>query len=284
MSKALHVLTARSCAGKDHLASTLVESGDWELVVSATTRPPRAGEIDGVHYHFLTREEFEERIRREELLEHAEFSGNYYGTPASEVDRIHARGKNPLAIVEPNGARSLLYGALQTKTPLVLMTIHASQDLITARWIQRFFNDVKECEKTKKPFSDDLVDYYADRFVASFFEETYWEKSFNWDYVFEATKTQEECDELASWITQSANIVKPSVPTFVPSDRSINAGKSLTSTSQAKAFREKVKKGMQVYIQSPFVESARSDFQKEVVRGQLAHVNPVAMKTEGMTP
>jgi guanylate kinase len=63
-----------------------------ELSVSATTRPPRPGEVDGRDYHFLDPEEFDERLRRGEFLEHATYAGNRYGTPRSELDRRAARG------------------------------------------------------------------------------------------------------------------------------------------------------------------------------------------------
>lgn len=57
------------------------------LSVSATTREPRPGEVDGRDYHFLTREEFERRLEAGEFLEHAEYAGNWYGTPRSELER-----------------------------------------------------------------------------------------------------------------------------------------------------------------------------------------------------
>ena len=72
--------------------------------VSATTRAPRPGEVDGVNYHYLTREEFEARIARGELLEYTEYCGNYYGTLLSETEAVLQSGKNLVLEIEVVGA------------------------------------------------------------------------------------------------------------------------------------------------------------------------------------
>ena len=72
--------------------------------VSATTRAPRAGEEDGVHYHFLTREKFEEWIAAGDFLEHAEYVGNLYGTPRIYVDQAMEQGRDVLLDIEIQGA------------------------------------------------------------------------------------------------------------------------------------------------------------------------------------
>ncbi len=77
------------------------------LSVSATTRAPRPGEVDGVHYFFVSREDFERMVERGELLEHAEFAGNAYGTPREPVlDRLGA-GTPVLLEIELQGARQV---------------------------------------------------------------------------------------------------------------------------------------------------------------------------------
>ena len=72
--------------------------------VSATTRDRRPGELDGVHYWFLTREEFDRRIDEGEFLEWVDYVGNRYGTLRSEIDRLRAQGKAPLLELETEGA------------------------------------------------------------------------------------------------------------------------------------------------------------------------------------
>ncbi|MEA5039420.1 MAG: guanylate kinase [Clostridiaceae bacterium] len=101
----LFVITGPSGAGKGTVLKRVLEKLDnVYFSVSATTRPPREGEIDGVHYHFMTRERFEQMIEDNELLEHAEYAGNYYGTPAGPVDRMLAVGKDVLLEIEVQGA------------------------------------------------------------------------------------------------------------------------------------------------------------------------------------
>jgi guanylate kinase len=77
------------------------------LSVSATTRSPRPGEVDGVHYAFVSREEFARMVEQGELLEHAEFAGNSYGTPRAPVLARLAAGTPVLLEIELQGARQV---------------------------------------------------------------------------------------------------------------------------------------------------------------------------------
>ena len=75
--------------------------------VSCTTRPPRPGEVDGVHYRFVSEDEFERMVRSGQFLEWAEVFGNRYGTPLGEVEEARARGADVLVEVDVQGARSV---------------------------------------------------------------------------------------------------------------------------------------------------------------------------------
>lgn len=75
--------------------------------VSATTRAPRPGEVDGVNYHYLTREDFEARIARGDLLEYTEYCGNYYGTLKSETEAVLESGRNLILEIEVEGAMNV---------------------------------------------------------------------------------------------------------------------------------------------------------------------------------
>jgi guanylate kinase len=101
------VITGPSGAGKGTLEHELLRRlpGQLELAVSATTRPRRPAEVDGIHYWFLSAEEFDRRAREGELLEWVEFAGNRYGTLRSEIDRIRMRGRAPLLDLEIEGAK-----------------------------------------------------------------------------------------------------------------------------------------------------------------------------------
>lgn len=76
--------------------------------VSATTRSPREGEAEGVNYYFLSREEFEAKIARGEMLEYASYSGNYYGTPADKVQEKLDQGMDVLLEIEVQGAKKVM--------------------------------------------------------------------------------------------------------------------------------------------------------------------------------
>ena len=91
--------------GKGTLVSALLEKYDnYALSVSATTRSPRPGEVDGVHYFFKTKEEFQEMIRAEELIEYAQYVENFYGTPRAYVEQKLAEGKDVILEIEMQGA------------------------------------------------------------------------------------------------------------------------------------------------------------------------------------
>ena len=106
----LFVISGPSGVGKGTINQKLFDEfgDDVAFSVSATTRGPREGEIDGKHYFFISRQEFENRIANNEFLEHAEFAGNCYGTPRSYVLRLLEDGVSVILEID-------LQGALQVK-------------------------------------------------------------------------------------------------------------------------------------------------------------------------
>lgn len=101
----LLIVSGPAGTGKGTVVKKVVSSADgYSLSVSATTRSPRVGEEDGVHYHFLTRERFEEKIEKGEMLEYAEYVGNYYGTPKDRVVELLDKGVNVVLEIEVVGA------------------------------------------------------------------------------------------------------------------------------------------------------------------------------------
>ena len=100
----LIVVSGPSGSGKGTVNQKLLSMGDFCFSISATTRAPREGEIDGVNYFFITREEFEKRIENGDMLEYNVYSGNYYGTPREMVERVLEEGKNIILEIDVNGA------------------------------------------------------------------------------------------------------------------------------------------------------------------------------------
>lgn len=105
----LIVVSGPSGSGKSTLVRELLSAGDFpiEFSVSATSRTPRAGEIDGKHYRFLRRDQFLEMVGRGEFLEHAEVFGNLYGTPRRPVEKALAEGRWVLLEIDVQGHRQV---------------------------------------------------------------------------------------------------------------------------------------------------------------------------------
>lgn len=104
----LIVISGFSGAGKGTLMKALLEQHDnYALSISATTRQPRAGELDGREYFFLSRERFEAMIEQGDFIEYADYVGNYYGTPKTYVDQQLEEGKDVILEIEIQGALNI---------------------------------------------------------------------------------------------------------------------------------------------------------------------------------
>ena len=100
----LFVISGPSGVGKDTIISEYLKENDGILSISATTRKPRDGEINGKDYYFLTKKEFEKWIKEENFLEYATYNDNYYGTPKSKIEETLNKGINVFLVIEVQGA------------------------------------------------------------------------------------------------------------------------------------------------------------------------------------
>lgn len=140
----LAVISGFSGAGKGTLMKKLVEKYQYGLSVSATTRTPREGEVHGREYFFLSKEEFEQMIKNKELIEWAEYVGNYYGTPKTYVEEQLAQGKDVILEIE-------IQGALQVRdifpdVSLVFVTPPTAKEL-KERLVNRGTEDIATIDK-----------------------------------------------------------------------------------------------------------------------------------------
>ena len=109
MSKGIVILiSGPSGVGKGTVVKEILRDGDkYALSISATTRNKREGEVDGVSYFFISKEEFRSRIEQGLMLEYAEYCGNFYGTPKAYVDEMVNKGKNIILEIEVQGAENV---------------------------------------------------------------------------------------------------------------------------------------------------------------------------------
>lgn len=104
----LLVLSGPAGSGKGTIVKNILERDNMiRLSVSATTRAPRPGEIDGVHYSFVSSQKFEEMIASDEMLEHTRYCGNYYGTPREHVNKMLESGISVILEIELEGAMNI---------------------------------------------------------------------------------------------------------------------------------------------------------------------------------
>jgi guanylate kinase len=141
------IVSAPSGAGKTTIVKHLLESDlNLEFSVSATSRPIRPGEVNSREYHFITTDEFRNRINKGELLEWQEvYPGSYYGTLKSEVDRIHANGHFPIFDVDVVGGLNIkkMYG----EDALAIFVQPPSYEILEQRLIARATDSQESLKK-----------------------------------------------------------------------------------------------------------------------------------------
>lgn len=153
MSGKLLIISGLSAAGKGTIAKELIDRhDDFVLSVSATTREKRGNEVDGKDYFFVTKEEFEQMIKNDELIEYASYVNNFYGTPKKYVEDELKSGKNVILEIE-------MQGALQIKKMYkdALLIFFIPKDAKTQR--ERLINRNRESlEQIEERINQALVD------------------------------------------------------------------------------------------------------------------------------
>ena len=177
----LFVLSGPSCTGKGTICQELLRQiPNLQYSVSATTRKPRLGETNGINYWFKEKDEFEEMIKNDLLLEYAEVYGNYYGTPKEQVLKILKSGKNVVLEIDPQGAMQV-----KAKFPegVFIYILPPSLDELAARITKRG-TDSKDSIKKRLAAATEEIQY-----------------ALKYDYVVVNDKVETAVDSIATIIS-----------------------------------------------------------------------------------
>ena len=157
----LIVVSGPAGSGKGTVNSQLVATGDFVFSVSATTRAPRPGEINGVNYHFIDREEFQRRIDEGGFLEYTSYCDNFYGTPMKEAMAVLESGKNLILEIECDGAKNVK--RIFPEAVLIMLippTFSIQEERLRGRATETEEVIIKRLEKAKREIEQiDAYDY-----------------------------------------------------------------------------------------------------------------------------
>jgi guanylate kinase len=156
----LFIISGPSGSGKTSLIDdVLSKSIDFIRSVSVTTRPIRKGETGGSHYHFISRDEFNELIEKDMLLEWAPYAGYLYGTPKKFVEEKLNQGKNVILVIEVKGAMQV---AKKAKDAYLIFITTSSYEELEERIKKRGTDSPEEMEKRLKTAKEELdyMKYY----------------------------------------------------------------------------------------------------------------------------
>ncbi|MBS5982015.1 MAG: guanylate kinase [Clostridium butyricum] len=131
----LIVISGPSGAGKGTICKSFLErNSEVAISVSATTRSPRSGEVDGINYYFMSKEQFKEKIEANDFLEYAEVYDNFYGTPKSNVEQLLESGKDVILEIDIQGALKVKEN---TEEGVFIFILPPSMEELKARIIKR---------------------------------------------------------------------------------------------------------------------------------------------------
>ena len=157
----LIVVSGPAGSGKGTVNSQLIATGDFVFSVSATTRAPRPGEVNGVNYHFIDREEFQRRIDENGFLEYTTYCDNFYGTPLKEALAVLESGKNLILEIECDGAKNVK--KIFPEAVLIMLippTFSIQEERLRGRGTETEEVILKRLEKAKREIAQiDAYDY-----------------------------------------------------------------------------------------------------------------------------
>lgn len=177
MSKFLITITGPSGSGKSELLNKLIETGKFAKLLSVTTRPPRAGEVDGVDYRFTNEPIFLRLLGEDSFVQTVHFQGlQYYGTLKSDAEEAIKSGVVPISIVEPTGIPQFQKFAEENGYTLLTIFVQAEFEVLVQRYMARLRpSDLENPER---------VSYHAKRISAIHSEHTDWQHVVRFNCTF----------------------------------------------------------------------------------------------------
>lgn len=171
-------LTGPSCAGKSTMEKLLREKHGFVNVISTTTRPMRAGEVDGESYYFVDRATFKDMQERGQLVESVEFNGNFYGVSVQEVERVASYGRPIVLVVEPEGLKQIRQYALVAGWNVFSVFVNNPPSVIARRFLERYTSDFAlSLGKGGGEASRKVIDTYSARMGVMLEQEAFWEEA-----------------------------------------------------------------------------------------------------------
>lgn len=181
-------ITGRSCSGKSTLEKRMVEQG-CARVISTTTRPMRAGEVNGVDYYFVTNEEFLRLNKASKFVEKVSFGANLYGVTVHEVERVFALSNHIVIVCEPYGSSQISNWCFLHSVSIKKIFIDTAESVIIDRFLKRFAHEVVSIVgsvTSEKEFESKVITY-RNRLLTMDNTESRWRISrfAEYDYVVE---------------------------------------------------------------------------------------------------
>ena len=199
----LVTLTAPTCAGKSHLLEALALVG-FERIVSTTDRAPRAGEIEGVHYHFITTEQSKRLEANNMFAELVTYNGTRYGVTHDEMNRKMSGNKPPMVILEPTGLGIYRQYCASKGWGVFSIYVQTPEDVRLQRLVNRTSDDIfnivygGETSNTKETFKkiQKIVGVNNKRLQAVFEQECRWLTTNIWDVQADGTNLDRAMEQI----------------------------------------------------------------------------------------
>jgi guanylate kinase len=195
----LVTITGPSVTGKSKLAQLLQDYG-FEELVSTTTRPPRKGEVDGIHYNFVDVPTFESMLENNLMIEKVQVGKNYYGVSKPAFDKVISKGKNGVAVVEPDGAQQVAAYCAQNNIVLHQVFVDNPTHVLVERFLKRYKEDSLANDETYAIRIIDMLQREPKMWIEPAYNGTH-----HYDQIFKSFGPENELsvvDELVSAVEQ----------------------------------------------------------------------------------